>query len=46
MKIAPLKGIFDQRPCKISYIRSKLSEHVRDNIVLSPEGAFLVTPPR
>ena len=45
-KIAPTGDIFDQPSGGISWIRGKLAEHVGDHVVLSPEGAVLVTSPR
>ena len=42
---SPTGDIFDQPPGGTSWIRGKLADHVRDHVVLSPEGAVLVTSP-
>ena len=42
-KIAPPGDIFDQPSDKMSRIRDKVAHHVGDHVVLSPEGAALVT---
>ena len=44
-KIAPTGDIFDEPPSEMSWIRGKLTDHVGDHVVLSPEGAVLVTSP-
>ena len=44
-KIVPTGDTFDQPPGGISFIRGKLADHVGDYLVLSPEGAVLVTSP-
>ena len=45
-KIAPTGDIFDQPPSGMISIRGKVADHVGDhNIVLSSEGAVLVTSP-
>ena len=44
-KIASTGDIFDQPPGQMQWIRGKLANHVRDHVVLSPEGAVLVTSP-
>ena len=44
-KIVPTGDIFDQPPGVMSWIRDKLTDHVGDHVVLTPEGAVLVTPP-
>ena len=38
--------VFDQPSCEKSSIRSKLADHVGDNVVLSPGGAVLLTATR
>ena len=45
MKIASTGDIFDQPPGQMRLIRGKLADHVGDHVVLSPEGAVLVTSP-
>ena len=42
-KIAPNGDIFGQPPGGMSSVRGKLADHVGDHVVLSPEGAVLVT---
>ena len=42
-KIASPGHLFDQFPGEISLIRGKLANHVRDHVVLSPEGVVSVT---
>ena len=42
-KIAPTGDIFDQPPGGMVSIRGNLTDHVGDLVVLSPEGAVLVT---
>ena len=42
-KIAPTGDIFGQPPGGMSSVRGKLANHVGDHVVLSPEGAILVT---
>ena len=42
-KIAPTGDIFDWPPGVMSWIRDKLADHVGDHVVLTPEGAVLVT---
>ena len=42
-KIAPTGDIFGQPPGGMSSVRGKLADHVRDHVVLSPEGSVLVT---
>ena len=42
-KIAPTRDIFDQPSGGMSSFRGKLADHVGDHVVLSPEGAVLVT---
>ena len=42
-KIAPTGDIFDWPPGVMSWIRDKLADHVGDPVVLTPEGAVLVT---
>ena len=44
-KIAPTGDIFDQPPGRMRRIWGKLADHVGDHVVLSPEGAVLVTSP-
>ena len=44
-KIAPTGEIFDQPSGGTSCIRGKLANQVGDHLVLSPEGAVLVTSP-
>ena len=44
-KIAPTGDIFDQPPGGMSSIRGKLADRVGDHVVVSPEGAVLVTSP-
>ena len=44
-KIAPTGDIFDQTPGGMISIRGKLADHVGDHVVISPEGAVLVTSP-
>ena len=44
-KIAPPAGLFDQPPGEMR-IQGKLADHMRDHVVLSPEGVVLVTSPR
>ena len=44
-KISPSGDIFHRPPCERSSIRVKLADHVGDHLVLSPEGAVLVTSP-
>ena len=44
-KKAPPGDIFDQVPCERSSIRTKLANHVGDNVELSPRGAAQVTSP-
>ena len=44
-KIAPTRDIFDQPPGQMRWIWDKLADHVGDHVVLSPEGAVLVTSP-
>ena len=43
-KIAPT-GDSDQPLGERSLIRGKLGDHVRDHVVLSPDGVVLVTSP-
>ena len=43
--IAPTGDIFDQPPGQMRLIWGKLTDHVGDRVVLSPEGAVLVTSP-
>ena len=42
-KIAPTGDIFDEPPGEMSLIRGKLADHVGDHVVVSPEGAVLVS---
>ena len=42
-KIAPTGDIFGQPPGGMSSVRGKLANHVGNHVVLSPEGAILVT---
>ena len=42
-KIASTGDIFDQPSCEVTSIRGKLADHVGDPVVLSLEGAALVT---
>ena len=42
-KISPTGDIFGQPPGGMSSLRGKLANHVGDHVVLSPEGAVLVT---
>ena len=42
-KIAPTGDIFGHPPGGMSSVRGKLVNHVGDHVVLSPEGAVLVT---
>ena len=42
-KTAPTGDIFDEPPREMSWIRGKLADHVGDHVVLSTEGAVLVT---
>ena len=42
-KMAPTGDIFDETPGEMSWIRGKPADHVGDHVVLSPEGAVLVT---
>ena len=44
-KITPTGDIFDQPPGGMSFITGKLADRVGDYLVLSPEGAVLVTSP-
>ena len=44
-KITPIGDIFYQPHDGMSFIRSKLADHVGDYFVLSPEGTVLVTSP-
>ena len=44
-KKAPPGDIFDQPPGEMSLILGKLADHVGGHVVLSPEGAALVTSP-
>ena len=44
-KIAPTGDIFVQPLGGINWIRGKLADNVGDHVVLSPEGAVLVTYP-
>ena len=44
-KKAPPGDLFDQPPHEMSWIWGKLADHVEDHVVLSPEGAVLVTYP-
>ena len=44
-KIVPTGDIFDKTPGEMSWIRGKLADHVGGHVVLSPEGAVLVTSP-
>ena len=44
-KIVPSGDIFDQPPGQMRWIRGKLADHVGDHVVVSPEGAVLVTFP-
>ena len=44
-KIAPTGDIFDRPPGGMISFRGKLADHVGDHVVLSPEGAVLVTSP-
>ena len=44
-KIATIGDIHDQLPGGMSGIRGKLADHLGDHVVLSPEGADLVTTP-
>ena len=44
-KIAPTGDVFDQPSGQMRLIRGKLADHVGDHVVLSPEGAVLVTSP-
>ena len=44
-KIAPIGDIFDQLHGGMISIRGKFADHVGDHVVLSPEGAVLVTFP-
>ena len=45
-KIVLPGDIFDQTPSEMSRVRGKLADHEGDHVVLSPEGAVLVTSPR
>ena len=42
-KIAPPGDIIDQPFSGMGWIRGKFADHVRDHVVLSPEGTVLVT---
>ena len=42
-KRSPTGDIFGQPPGEMSSVRGKLANHVGDHVVLSPEGAVLVT---
>ena len=44
-KIAPTGDRFDQPPGQMRWIWGKLADHVGDHVVLSPEGAVLMTSP-
>ena len=44
-KTAPTGDIFDQPPGQMRRIRGKLADHIGDRVVLSTEGAVLVTSP-
>ena len=44
-KKAPTRDMFDQPPCEGGSIRSKLADHLEDDVVLSPGVAVLVTSP-
>ena len=44
-KIAPTGDIFNQPLGQMRLVRGKLADHVGDHVVLSPEGAVLVTSP-
>ena len=44
-KMAPTGDIFDQPSGGMTSIRGKLADNVGDHVVLSPEGAVLVTSP-
>ena len=43
MKIAPTEDILNQPPGQMRWIWGKLADHVEDYVILSPEGAVLVT---
>ena len=43
--MAPTGDLFVQPPGGMNWIRGKLADHVGDHLVLSPEGAVLVTYP-
>ena len=45
-RITPTGDIFDQLPGEMQWIQGKVADHVGDHVVLSPEGAVLVTYPR
>ena len=42
-KTGPTGDIFDQLPGQMRRIRGKLADHIGDRVVLSTEGAVLVT---
>ena len=44
-KIAPTGNVFNQPPGQMQFIRGKPADHIGDHVVLSPEGAVLVTSP-
>ena len=44
-KTAPIGDIFDESPGEMSWIRGNFADHVGNHVVLSPEGAVLVTSP-
>ena len=42
---SPSGDMFDQAPCEVSLIWSKLADHVGHHVALSPEEAVLVISP-
>ena len=44
-KIAPTEDILDQTPGGMSWIQGKLTDHVGEHVVLSPEGVVLIAFP-
>ena len=44
-KTVPPGDIFDQPPCERSSIQTKFADNVGDRVVLSPEGAVMLTSP-